>query len=189
MAISINWLTRVITIPISFMTLISGGGGAGSLYELDVDAFRLALKDIEDDDAGMTNDDTHRHNPEVTLAGVTYARTFEIINNYTVTFEELGGGAHYTVRCVGANHNIADALNFNSVNLIIGNAAGLIVKEINTGSGLSVDQANQLIDIWQRLGLDTNFPLVTTTTAISAGGVQQTIDETAGPTVTVTRTP
>lgn len=118
MALSINWATKVITVPQADLTLISG-----SLYELDVDAFRLELKDIEDSEVGMSFPDTHRHNTQVTLSGVTYARTFEIINGYTVTFEN----GSYTVRCVGANHNLADVKNVNSVSLIIGNSAGLVV--------------------------------------------------------------
>lgn len=188
MAVTINWNTQVITVPISFMTLISGGGGSGSLYELDVNAFRLALKDIEDGD-GMPFLDTHRHNGEVVLAGVTYARSMEVINGYTVTFEELGGGAYYTVRCVGANHNIADVLNFNSVNLIIGNAAGLIVA----GSGLSAAQATQLSEVWKDMGLDAaNVKTITENTvgtdyteAVGAGIVKDVVK--SGAVTTVTR--
>lgn len=120
--ITIDWGTRIITVPQSFLTLIGG-----VLYELDVNAFRLALKDLEDGEEGMAYPDTHQHNTEFVLSGVTYARSVEIINGYTVTFEDLG--PHYTVRAVGANHNIADVLNFNSVNLIIGNSAGLVVVE------------------------------------------------------------
>jgi hypothetical protein len=144
MPVSIDWNTKIISVPISFLTLISGGGGAGSLYELDVNAFRLALKDIEDDPEGMAQDDTHRHNGEVTLAGITYARSFEIINGYTVSFETLGGGAQYTVRCVNANHNIGDVTNWDAVNLVIGNAAGLIVNYVSSGSGLSTEQDQRL---------------------------------------------
>jgi len=117
MTISINWPTRVITIPQDFLTPLGG-----SNYELDINAFRLALKELEDDADGMGFPDTHRHNTAVVLSGVTYARTFEIINGYTVTFEN----GNYSVRCIGANHNIADVKNMNSVSLIIGNSAGLI---------------------------------------------------------------
>lgn len=139
MALSINWATKVITIPQADLTPVSG-----SLYELDVDAFRLALKDIEDGEEGMAFPDTHRHNTEVTLGGVTYARTLEIINGYTVTFQDVG--SPYRVRCVGANHNISDVQNLNNVSLIVGNAAGLIVKSV--GSGLSTEEhdAVMLID-------------------------------------------
>ena len=126
--ISINWSTKVITIPQADLTPISG-----SLYELDVDDFRLVLKDIEDSAEGMAFPDTHRHSTAATLSGVTYARIIEIINGYTLTFEDTG--TPYVVRCVGANHNLADVKTVNNVSLIVGNAAGLI-----TGSGMTAGE-------------------------------------------------
>lgn len=56
-------------------------------------------------------------------------------------------------------------------------------------AGMTTAQAAQLLDMWQRLGLDPLNPQVTTATSILAGGVSQTIAETAGPTITVTRAP
>lgn len=120
MIISINHLTKVIFIPKSSLTLVSG-----VVYELDVDEFRLALKDYEDDEAGMTILDTHRHNSIVSLSGVNYAQTFEVINGYTVEFED----GQYAVTCTGANHNLADVKVPNQVSLIIGNSAGLVVVQ------------------------------------------------------------
>ena len=128
MAVSINWATRVITIPQADLTPVSAG-----LYQLDVDAFRLALKDIEDGVDGISFPDTHRHNTAVTLSGVTYVRIVEIVNGYTVTFQDAG--TPYTVRCVGANHNLADVKNVNQVSLVIGNSGGLIT--VATGAGPS----------------------------------------------------
>ena len=126
MAISIDWASKVISIPQNYLTNISG-----TLYELDVDQFRLDLKELEDDPDGMAFPQTHNHNTTVTLSGVTYARTFEIINGYTVTFEDTG--APYRVRFTGANHNIADVTNYDRVSLIVGNSAGLV--EVDTGGG------------------------------------------------------
>lgn len=126
MPITINHLTKVILVPVDFLTPVSG-----LLYELDVNDLRLALKDLEDDVSGMTLPDTHRHNTEVTLAGITFARTFEIINSYMVEFDDSVVSG-YTVRCVGANHNLSDVKVLNSVSLIIGNSAGLIITD---GSG------------------------------------------------------
>ncbi len=136
MNVSINWATKVITVPRAELAFVSAG-----LHQLDVDAFRLALKDIEDSADGMAYPDTHRHNTQVTLSGVTYSRTFEIINGYTVLFEDLGP---YTVRCVGANHNIADVKVVNQVSLLIGNSAGLIA--VATGAGPTVNEiANEVL--------------------------------------------
>jgi hypothetical protein len=131
MAISIEWGTKVITIPQADLTFVSG-----VLYELDVDAFRLDLKDLEDSEEGMPFPDTHRHNTEVVLSGVTYARFVEIINGYTVEFEDTA--SPYTVRCTGANHNLADVFvpGTSEVSLIIGNSAGLVAglaSEVESG--------------------------------------------------------
>lgn len=141
MAISINYLTKVIKIPVDFLTLVSG-----KLYRLDVNDLRLALKDIEDNQHGICYDDTHRHNTEVILAGVTYSRTFEIINGYTIEFDD-SIESNYTVMCVGANHNLSDVKVLNSVSLIVGNSAGLIT--VTSGSGVTNQDKQDIIGgVW-----------------------------------------
>lgn len=121
-----------------------------TLYELDVNALRLALKDIEDE-VGITYPDTHRHNTEVVLSGTTYARSVEFINGYTITFED----GQYAVRCVGANHNIADVKNLNQVSLIIGNSAGL--QTVNIGGG--VGTVEQVADaVWNAIAANYLIP-------------------------------
>ena len=137
MAISVDWATKVITVPQADCTLITG-----TLYELDTDVFRLALKDLEDDVEGIPFLDTHRHNTEVTVAGTTFARAIEIINGYSVEFTP---DSQWTVRLVGSNNNIFDVENGilaqNQVQVIPTNAAGLIVTEAAAaGDGLTVGQ-------------------------------------------------
>lgn len=139
MAISINWLTKVILVPRADLTHLGG-----LFYELDVNDFRLALKDIEDSEDGICFPETHRHNTQVTLSGVIYARAVEIINGYTVEFEDVG--SPYVVTCVGANHNLADVKVVNQVSLIIGNAAGLIVSETGV-SGLTTEESDALLGL------------------------------------------
>lgn len=117
--ISINWLTKVITVPQIDLTLLSAG-----LYELNIETFRNKLKDIEDSEIGIVFPPTHRRNAPVVLSGVTYAQTLEIINGYTVTFESTGSA--YVIKCTGANHNLADVKTVNNVGLIVGNSAGLV---------------------------------------------------------------
>lgn len=123
MALSINWLTKVITIPKLDLTLDSG-----TLYLLDTNDLRKWLKDIEDSEEGIVYLDTHRHNTEVTVAGVTYARIIEIINGYSITFED----GQYSVILSGSNNNIWDVangiLNQNQVQVIPTNSAGLIIS-------------------------------------------------------------
>jgi hypothetical protein len=117
MAISIDWATKIISVPQSYLTFISG-----NLYELDTDQFRLDLKGLEDGEEGIIFDDTHQHNTEVTVGGVTLARVVEIINGYTITFED----GSYRVRLAGSNNNFSDVANLNSVSLLQLNSAGLI---------------------------------------------------------------
>ena len=126
---TVDWATRVITIPQSFLTSLGG-----SNYALDTDTFRLALKDIEDSE-GIGFPDTHRHNTAVSLGGVTYARTLEIINGYTITFEN----GTYSVALQGSNNNILDVTNLNYVSVRSSNSAGLV-----SAGGLTSGQAEQL---------------------------------------------
>ena len=137
--ISINWQTKVISIPQSYLTLISG-----VLYSLDTEQFRLDLKDLEDSEEGIPYLDTHRHVTETTIAGTTYARFIEIINGYSITFEN----GQYAVRLDGSNNNFFDIeagiLNVNNVQVIPTNSAGLI--KVETGTGLSPEEQQQLAD-------------------------------------------
>jgi len=136
MSLSINWATKVIGIPQSYLT-----PKGGSVYELDVDVFRKDLKSIEDSEAGMIFPDTHRHNTEVVIGGATYARTVEMINGYTVTFED----GQYIVNLVGANNNVLDVTNLNQVSIRPSNAAGLIVS----GSGVTQQDKEDIAEeVW-----------------------------------------
>ena len=80
---------------------------------------------LEASQEGMPFLDTQSHNPPVTVGGVTLARVVEIINGYTVTFED---GA-YAVNLVGANSNIGDVVNLNQVSIRSNNSAGLTFSE------------------------------------------------------------
>jgi len=158
MATSINWATKVISVPQADLTSLGGG-----IYELDVNAFRLELKALEASEDGMPFDTTNSHNGEVTLAGTTYARSIEIINGYTVTFED----GTYTVKCSGANHNIGDVKNVNSVSLIIGNSAGLIT--VVSGSGVTPADVSSIASaVWEETAADHTTTGTTGKTLIKA---------------------
>lgn len=137
MAITIDWGSKVISVPQSFLTLLSGTN-----YTLDTNAFHIALKDLEDSEDGIAFPPTHRHNTVVTLGGIQYARVIEMINGYTITFEN---GA-YSVSLIGSNNNILDVVNLNQVSIRANNSAGLIniaeVQMIVFNNGVTVDVAN-----------------------------------------------
>ena len=148
MPISIDWDTRVISVPRSGLTLIQST--PTEIREMDLNWFRLKLKDLEDDEDGIVNPDTHRHYPPVTVGGVELARVVEIINDYTVTFED----GQYAVNLVGANSNVADRVNVNQVSVRASNSAGLIT---NTAIEYSSFNGGVTVDITSNY-VGTGFP-------------------------------
>lgn len=119
MAITVDWATKVINVPKADTTLIQST--PTEIRQLNLDTFRLTLRDLEDDFEGMPFDKTHNHNTTITVGGVTLARVVEIINGYTVTFED----GQYAVNLVGANSNVGDVVNVNQVSVRSANSAGL----------------------------------------------------------------
>lgn len=124
MPVSVHWPSKTILIPQDYLTSLGG-----DVYELNTEELRLDLKDLEDGEAGIPYDDTHRRNAPVTLAGATYAQTLEIINDYTITFED----GQYAVNLVGSNNNISDVTNVNQVSIRSNNSAGLQVVTVGSG--------------------------------------------------------
>lgn len=122
--VSIDWGTRTIHVPKSYLQLVQSI--PTEIYNMDLNQFRLSLRDLEDSDNGMAYLRTHNHNTTVVLSGITYARIVEIINGYTVTFEE----GQYAVNLIGANSNVSDVTNVNSVSVRPNNSAGLVIVEI-----------------------------------------------------------
>ena len=131
MAISIDWGTKIIFIPKADTQLVQAV--PTEIRQLDLDAFRLTLKDLEDDDEGIPFPDTHEHVSPFTVGGATLARAVKIINGYTVTFED----GQYAVNLSGANSNVGDVTNVNQVSIRSANSAGLTFsEEINDQSYL-----------------------------------------------------
>jgi len=158
MAITVNWPTKVINIPKADTLLVQAA--PTEIRQLDIDGFRLILKDLEDEAEGIVYSNTHNHNPPVTVGGVTLARVVEIINGYTVTFED----GQYAVNLVGANSNIGDVTNVNQVSIRSANSAGLTFSEqINSQSFIN---ASVYIDIDNGLS-GTSFPRGTPTDPVN----------------------
>lgn len=147
--ITIDWSTFIISVPQSYLTLVSG-----TFYTLDTNQFRLDLKEIEASMVGMPFLKTHTHNTEVTVAGTTFARAIEILAPYSVEFED----GQYTVQLLGSNNNIFDVqggiLVQNQVQVIPTNSAGLIVStNAGMGGSGSWDEAEKK-QIRDALGVD-----------------------------------
>ena len=135
MAISVDWATQVIYVPKAYTQFVAIEPLTGlEVRQLDTDAFRLDLGAILASEEGLPFIDAHRTNPPVTVGGVTLARVIEIINGYTVEFEDL----QYAVNLVGSNNNIADVTIVNQVSIRSQNSAGLTFsEEINNQSYLN----------------------------------------------------
>lgn len=140
MAISINWGTKVISIPRNDMTLIQSV--PTEIRQLNLDTFRLTLRNLEDSDDGMAFERTHKHNTSVTVGGVTLARVIEMINGYSITFED----GQYAVNLVGANSNVGDVVNVNQVSVRSANSAGLqdlsVILSAAYGGEICIDTIN-----------------------------------------------
>jgi hypothetical protein len=123
--------------------------------ELNLNTFRLALKNIEDDEAGIVQPTTHNHNPVVTVSGVQLARVIEILDPYTITFEN----GQYAVNLVGANSNVADKTNVNNVSVRSANSAGLIqtreIEYASFGGGVWIDSINGIENTAYPAGTET----------------------------------
>ena len=172
----INWATKVITVyrTDSFMTFVSG-----VLYEMDTNAFRLELKDWEDSSDGMVFERTNKHNSETTILGTTFARVIEIINGYTIEFED----GIYTVKLVGSNNNLFDStvLVRNQVQVVSTNSAGLIAsaadkeisQDVNYAQGVYLDVSSSLTGTSYPAGTRT-YPVNNLTDALAIGTLRNT---------------
>lgn len=158
MAVSVDYSTKVITIPKSDLTLVSG-----TLYELDTNALRLELAALQDDEEGIWADTMYTHNTEVTVAGTTFARTIEVINGYSLEFES----GSYSVRLEGSNNNYFDVENGilvqNPVQVISNNSAGLVktqgppIDEQAVRDAMELESTSGEISIDDKL--DNNFAI------------------------------
>lgn len=142
MAITIDYATKVISVPQGDCTLVSG-----TVYTLDTESvFRQSVMALLADANHIWMPDAYLHNTQYTVAGVTYARAIQIINGYTIQFTP---DAQWSVVLEGSNNDLWDVIGGilvqNQVQVIPTNSAGLIVGS-GTGGGITAD------DVWNHVG-------------------------------------
>ena len=150
--ITINWENKIIEVPISYLTLVQVS--PVPIYDLPLNQFHLDLRTLEASEDGKAFIKTHKHNTEVNLGGIVYARIIEIVNGYTVTFED----SQYAVNLTGANSNVGDVVNVNQVSVRSQNSAGLISNQAIEFSSFN---GGVTIDIFNKTGFavaGTVFP-------------------------------
>ena len=123
MAYSVNWTTRVITIPQADLTPLGGG-----LYQLLVDDFRKECRRLEwSDTQGLSYPAIVDWISSITIAGTPLAAILQVINGYTIEFEDL----QYAVNLVGANSNMGDVTVVNQVSVRPQNSVFVIKTKRN----------------------------------------------------------
>ena len=137
MAYSANWITKVVTVPVSDLILVSG-----TRYQLSMIAFLIEIRRLESEfTEGLWADQIIDHsNTRVDFAGVDYAPFDEIINGYTI---EIGVGPT-RVDLIGSNNNLIDVLIPTGVAVVPSNSAGLI--SVTSGSGVTAQDKIDIIN-------------------------------------------
>jgi hypothetical protein len=129
MTVSIDPSTRVITVQQGDLSLVTG-----TLYEHDTEAFRQTVNDLMAGEALMWLPDWADRNAPYTVFGATYAQKIEVINGFSIEYDDAPGA--YSVNLKGSNNNLGDiqggVLVQNLVQVIPTNSAGLVV--VDTGA-------------------------------------------------------
>ena len=169
MAYAVNWITRVITIPVS--DLISEGGAN---YSLSADSFWRELRRLEwEFSEGLWAPPILEHTDPETLSGIPQPTRNKIINGYTVTFDPTAE----KVFLRGDINNVVDIFNYNGVSVI----------PTNAGSALTPSDASKLDELWQMRGLDTDRPVTITPTLEQSTGIDIAVTGDGVNTSTLTR--
>lgn len=126
MAYSVDWISKVITVPTSDLTFISG-----TRYSLDMLKFLTECRRLEwEFGQGLWAPTILNHiNARIDFAGADYAGFDEILNGYTVQFS----GAALRVDIIASNNNLIDVLIITGVSVVPSNSAGLITNESTVG--------------------------------------------------------
>lgn len=144
--LSVDWITKIITVPQSDLTLISG-----TAYNLDVSQLLFLLRELNSSEEGIAQ----------TVNGTLYSNTspsdgtprvVKLVEGYTIQFENL----LYSVDIINGNTNIRDVEIKNQVSVGTNNVSGF--NTIAVGSGLSPAQDTRLTEVHQDRGLDAVSP-------------------------------
>lgn len=114
------------------------------IRQLNIDDLRIELGDLADDPEGIVQPTMFAHTPPLTISGVTLARVVEILDPYTLEFED----GLYNVNIVGGNSNVADVVIKNQVGVNTANSAGLqdpfALQAAAFGGEVSIDASGGL---------------------------------------------
>jgi hypothetical protein len=117
MSYSVNWTTKVITIPLADLTLISG-----SNYSLDTGDFWIEMRRLEASPGdGLWADQTVEYVNTQLLSGITYSAIVKLINSYTWDTDTT----NKNIFLVGFNSNLLDTfIPGSGISVLANNSAG-----------------------------------------------------------------
>lgn len=144
MAYTVDWISKVISVPTADLTLVTG-----TRYSLTMSDFLAEIRRLEWEFAeGLWALPILDHtNTKVDFAGVDYAPFDDLLNGYTVQFT----GVVTRVDLLGSNNNIVDVLVVTGVSVVPSNSAGLQI--VNTGGGVGTPAEVQAA-VWSALQAD-----------------------------------
>jgi len=150
--LSIDWATYTINIARADMLLLQSN--PIEVRQLDLTELHVALRALEDDALGMVHPSTHNYKGPTTISGVTLAQVVEVLDPYSVTFED----GQYAVNVTNGNSNIADKVNINNVGVRTANSAGL--QDLTSLQAASFSEGGVTIDVTSNFS-GTTFPIGT----------------------------
>ena len=153
MSYSVNWVTKVISIPTADLTLVSG-----TRYSLDMTDFLAEIRRLEwEPTEGLWAPAILDHtDTRYDFAGANYAPFDDMINDYTIEFT----GIATRVDLLGSNNDIIDVLIATGVSVVPSNSAGLQI--VTSGSGITEQDMDDIVQKnWDRIlsAATHNIPL------------------------------
>lgn len=166
MAYTINWLTKVITIPLSDLMLTEGVN-----YTLNVDYAHDEIRRLEWEFAGgLWAEHVIEYINSYILSGLQYSPVVEMVNGYTWFVDTTD----INVSLVGSNSNFLDTfMPGNGVSVLANNSAGKIYEEGGGGGGLTPEQDATLTQI------DSNVIILDSKVDIVDSNVDQLLTDVA----------
>jgi len=140
MAYTVNWTTKVITVPLADLTLISGSNYSLSTTDFWIEMRRLEASPID----GLWAEQAIEYVNTQLLSGITYSAIVKLINGYTWDTDTT----NKNISLIGFNSNLLDAfIPGSGISVLANNSAGLQI--VSVGSGLSAGEQAELTDLWE----------------------------------------
>ena len=151
MAYTVNWATKVITIPLTDLMLISGVN-----YSLDVDYAHDEIRRLEwEFTDGLWAEHAIEYINSQILSGLIYSPIVKMVNGYTWVV----AASNINISLIGSNTNFLDTYTpGNGISVLANNSAGKILS----GSGLDASQSTQLRELHANEGLEVGNPMTVT---------------------------